>query len=301
MAAVQPAPLLCISIVASTGRVCDKRGTLLGITCLCKVHQKVHMHMAGPMTAEQFHQRVLRGNAQELLRWTPERVAERQRNQERRNQWLEQDAIAVRNVPHQPIVPRPAAPVQPLGQFAQDRQNVHRTETVKMTTDTINRVLKIAVPVDYRWSPRHVSKTVGEIITECNLDPQTCVQFMNRYLAHEDIYNLGLGIYGRVMDGVWHFIKNSEHKADLCRILRSELKDNIGMCLQGNLTRICNVLAGYLDGVGSQETPAERLGREMPKLIEIEDEAKRMDAAKKLLTEVGLPENEWTAWLEALS
>ena len=170
-----------------------------------------------------------------------------------------------------------------------------------MTTDIVNRVLKIAVPEDYRWSPRHVSKTVGEIITDCRLDPHTCVQFMNRYLAHDDIYNLGHGIYGRVMDGVWHYIKNSEHKADLCKILKSELKDNIGMCLQGNLTRICNVLAGYLEGMGPQETPVERLGRELPKLMEIEDEQKRLEEAKKVLAEVGLPEAEWRPWLDAVA
>jgi hypothetical protein len=263
------------------------------------------MTMAGAMTAEQFHRRVLDSNAQQLLRWTPERVAEReQRRADERERmaihaaWLLRQAAA----PAQPpVAPRPAAPVQGLGEFAQDRQNVHRAETVKMTTDTINRVLKIAVPVDYRWALRLVSKTVGEIITECFLDPHTCVQFMNRYLAHEDIYNLGIGIYGRVMDGVWQFIKNSEHKADLCKILKSELKDNLGMCLQGNLTRICNVLAGYLDGVGSHETPVERLGRELPKLFVIEDDEKRLDAAKKVLMEVGLPEEEWTPWLEAVA
>lgn len=314
MAAIEPAPLLCISIVASTGRVCGNRGTLFGITCLCGTHRRRHTMMAGDMTADQFHRRVLDANAQELRKWTPELVAarEQRRADERErmaqhNAWLLRQAAAqagaaARIAPAQPpVVPRPAAPVQGLGEFAQDRQNVHRTESVKMTTDTINRVLKIAVPVDYRWALRVVSKTVGEIITECFLDPHTCVQFMNRYLAHEDIYNLGIGIYGRVMDGVWQFIKNSEHKADLCKILKSELKDNLGMCLQGNLTRICNVLAGYLDGVGSHETPVERLGRELPKLMVIEDEEKRLDAAKKVLAEVGLPEDEWTPWLEAVA
>lgn len=203
--------------------------------------------------------------------------------------------------PAAPAAPRAPIFVQPLAQFAADNQNVHRADSVKMVTETVERVLKIAVPKDYKWSTKHVSKTVGEIITECHLQPNTCVQFMNRYLAHENIYNLGMGIYGRVMDGVWQFIKNSEHKEDLCKILKSELKDNIGMCLQGNLTRICNVLAGYLEGIGSQETPVERLGREMPKLMEIEDDEKRVEAAKKVLSDVGLPEAEWGAWLEAVA
>ena len=315
------APLRCIAVVASTGTVCNKGGMLVGTTCLCTRHRNAKAYETTVfLTPEQFHAHVLAVNATIMRRWTPERVAqlqryrqEQQRLEDERRQLIMREEMArdraaaglpprVPGIPQPPVVPRPEPPpVEGLGQFAQDRQNVHRTETVKMTTDTIKRVLKIAVPVDYRWCPRHVSKTVGEIITECFLDPHTCVQFMNRYLAHEDIYNLGIGIYGRVLDGVWQFIKNSEHKADLCKILKSELKDNLGMCLQGNLTRICNVLAGYLDGVGSHETPVERLGRELPKLFVIEDEEKRLDAAKKVLAEVGLPEEEWTPWLEAVA
>lgn len=306
MNAQHPFPLQCIAVVASTGRVCGIGGMLVGITCLCARHHNVHAHViAQNLTDEQFQGHVLAVNATILRRWTPERVARRQAAVDERRrlvrvgaEWMaRRDAAAAGAAVR---IPAPQ-PVQPLAQFAADNQNVHRTETVKMTTETVNRVLKIAVPGEYRWCPKHVSKTVGEIILECRLQPSTCVQFMNRYLAHDDIYNLGHGIYGRVMDGVWQYIKNSEHKADLCKILKAEMKDNIGMCLQGNLSRICNVLAGYLEGIGSQETPVERLGRELPKLMEIEDEEKRLEAAKKVLMDVGLPETEWGAWLETLA
>jgi hypothetical protein len=295
------APLTCIAIVESTGVVCNKPGMMVGITCLCTRHRNTNAFRSTiPRTDEQFHAYVLDANASILRRrnLALQRADERQRMDEE----LDRRAAAAQAAAA-PVFARraPREPAEPLAEFAQDRQNVHRTESVKMTTDIVNRVLKITVPKEYRWCPRHVSKTVGEIITECRLDPHTCVQFINRYLAHEDIYNLGYGIYGRVLDGVWHYIKSSEHKADLCKILRSELKDNLGMCLQGNLTRICNVLAGYLDGVGSHETPVERLGRELPKLFVIEDEEKRLDAAKKVLAEVGLPEDEWTPWLEAVA
>ena len=104
-----------------------------------------------------------------------------------------------------------------------------------------------------------------------------------------------------MIDGVWQYIRVSENKADLCKILRSELKDSIGMCLAGNLTRICNVVAGYIEGIGSYESPGERLGRLMPKLMEIEDDEARLEAAKKVLIEVGLPKMDWDAWLEAVA
>lgn len=170
-----------------------------------------------------------------------------------------------------------------------------------MTTEAVQCVLKIPVPKEYAWSTKKVSKTPGEIIAECELDPHTCVQFMNRYLQNEDIYGLGAGIYGKVIDGIWQYVRVSENKTDLCKILRSELKDSIGMCLAGNLTRICNVVAGYIDGIGAYESPSERLGRLMPKLMEIEDDEARLEAAKKVLTEVGLPTMDWDAWLEAVA
>jgi len=197
-----------------------------------------------------------------------------------------------------PDVPRP--PPRELEVFAKDKQNVHTRQSVQMTKDVVARVLKIAVPEEYRWNSRIVSKTPGEIITECRLSPNSVAQFVTRYLQNENIYEMGVGIYGKVLDGVWHYVRNSEHKDELCKILRQELQDNIGMCLQGNLSRLCNVLAGYMEGIGPQESPAERLGREMPKLMEIEDSEARMNTARGVLRDVGLPEDEWPPWLEAL-
>jgi len=103
-----------------------------------------------------------------------------------------------------------------------------------------------------------------------------------------------------VLDSVWQYIRNSEHKEDLCKILAQELRDNEGMCLQGNLTRLCNVLAGYLEGVGPQESQVERLGRELPRLMQIEDIEVRMETARVVMRDVGMPEAEWAPWFEAL-
>jgi len=202
-----------------------------------------------------------------------------------------------------PVAPAAPAGPPPRGElevFARDRQNVHTTQSVQMTKDIVARVLKIAVPEEYKWNTRTVSKTPGEIIIECRLRPNSVAQFISRYIASENIYEMGVGIFGKVLDSVWQYVRNSEHKEDLCKILAQELRDNEGMCLQGNLTRLCNVLAGYLEGVGPQESPAERLGRELPKLMEIEDSGVRMDTARGVLRDVGMPEAEWAPWLEAL-
>lgn len=187
-----------------------------------------------------------------------------------------------------------------LGHFARDAQNVHTTVAVKQTKDMVARILKISVPNDFKWNARTCSKTPGEIITECGLSAKGAWQMVAKYCQDEDVYDMGNGIYGRTLDGVWQYIANSPDKRDLCRILRQEMEDNIGMCAQGNLTRLCNILAGYMEGIGVQESPSEILGRKLPLLMEIEDQNVRVQEAYKLLVDTGIPEEQWMSWVEPL-
>jgi hypothetical protein len=225
-------------------------------------------------------------------------------DRQRQRRMMGEEAWAAHVAGLQEAAMRPAQqpPVQrELAEFAADRQNIHTIQSVVMTKAVVERVLKIAVPEEYRWNMRTVSKTAGEIIAECKLTPHEMVEMINRYVRDDDVYEMGKGIYGKVLDGVWQYIRNSADKADLCRILKQELKDNIGMCAQGNLTRLCNVLSGYMDGIGPQESASERLGRELPKLMELENVPERMAKAKALLREVALPETEWAAWLDVMA
>lgn len=187
-----------------------------------------------------------------------------------------------------------------MGLFAQDRQNVHTTRVVELTKEIVNRILKIPVPEEYRWNNNECSKTAGEIITMCKLTPKAAWQMTSKYCQDESIYDLGNGIYGKVLDGVWQYILNSEHKVELCKALKQEMEDNIGMCAQGNLSRLCNILAGYMEGVGPQESLAEILGRELAKIVNIPDMGDRVNAAIGIFKQNHVPDNEWEAWLDPL-
>lgn len=194
----------------------------------------------------------------------------------------------------------PAQAVTDLRHFATDAQNVHRTSTVQMVTRIVKEVLKIAVPEPYKWNMTTCSLTPGEIIIECSLTPSAAWQMQVQYCQANTIYEMEAGIYGKVLDCVWQYIKGSPDRVDLKRILKQELQDNIGMCAQGNLSRLCNILAGYVDGVGSQESKTERLGRLFPPLADIEDIHNRLDAGITILRANEVPEEEWTIWLEPL-
>jgi hypothetical protein len=86
----------------------------------------------------------------------------------------------------------------------------------------------------------------------------------------------------------------------MCAVLKQEMQDNIGMCAQGNLTRVCNILAGFMDGVGSLESVSEQLGRRFGVIAEHPDPEERIKMGADVLRELNVPEKEWPAWLEPL-
>jgi len=162
-------------------------------------------------------------------------------------------------------------PNNALARIANDAQNVHTQLVVEQTKKNVAEILKIPVPELFKWQTKRLSMTYKQIILFCHLSPKSAWQFSSMYCSDATIYDLEPGIFGKVVDGVWQFIKNSPDKADLKKILAAELRDNIGMCAQGNLSRMCNVLQGYLEGIGQKESVNAILGREFPKLMEIED------------------------------
>jgi hypothetical protein len=166
--------------------------------------------------------------------------------------------------------------------------------------DVIKEILKIEVPVEYRWNMKTVSKTMSEIISECELSPASAWQMVAKYCSDERIYDLQSGIYGKVLDCVWQYIKTSTDKEDLKKILKAEMRDNIGMCAQGNLSRLTNILAGYIECVVVVESMADKLGRLLPPLMNIDDLDERLITAARIFVQAELPEDQWEAWASGL-
>jgi len=187
-----------------------------------------------------------------------------------------------------------------IAQFIADPQNVHTSEAVRQTKDIVARVLTIPVPEEYRWHPINSSKTPFEIGLECKLSQKAAWQMISQYAQDVAVYDIEPGIYGKVLDSVWQYVKSSPNKDELCVIARQELQDNVGMCAQGNLSRVCNILSGYLDGVAPPESIADKLGRLLPPLTSIDDAYDRFIQAVVILKDNRVPRDEWTPWLDAL-
>ena len=188
-----------------------------------------------------------------------------------------------------------------LEKIANDAQGVHRKPVVDMVKKTIEVLRKVYVPYEYNYNTISISKTCIEIITECNLSPETTCEFVKRYTLNESIYDFEQGIYGKIIDRIWQYIKNYDKKEELIKILKQELNDNVGTCTQGNLTRICNVLCGYIDGLeGIIDNKNQILGNAFSVLMNLSNESNRLEKAKELLKEHDVNPDEWNVWLEPL-
>jgi len=184
--------------------------------------------------------------------------------------------------------------------FHLDNQNVHRAETVALVKSSVTAIMSLKIEdSDFCWNKDRVSKTPGEIIIRCSLTPAAAVLLIQKYSAADTIYDMVPGIYGKVLDGVLQFIKKSEDSVNLFKILKIELEDNVDMCAQGNLSRLCNVLGGYLEGI-STASIAEILGDLLPPLAFIASLHARHTAATEILRTYSVPEERWSEWLEPL-
>ena len=229
------------------------------------------------------------------------RAAQRERDRARYQRWRarqeirEQFHLGVRR-PDPIIIPERR---EGLAAIANDNQNVHTRLVIEKVKKVIENVTKIPVPPDYQTD---TLKTPGEIILECNLTKRSAWQMMAKYCGDENIYEMGDGIYARVLNSVWQYIKTSSNSEDLKKILRSEMEDNVGMCAQGNLSRLCNILVGYMDEVSvDTKSKNEILGELFSRLLETETEFhNRLDQAEIILRDNQVPEEEWPMWIEPL-
>ena len=72
------------------------------------------------------------------------------------------------------------------------------------------------------------------------------------------------------------------------------------MCAQGNLTRLCNVLQGYIDDM-PKPSIAEVLGDLLPPLMAIKDRRVRREKALQIMRTHNVPDEEHDAWLDELN
>ncbi len=174
--------------------------------------------------------------------------------------------------------------------FGNDAQNVHRTATVSYIKQIFDTLMTIEVPTN--------QKTLGLVLTNCNLSDAATMQAVRFYTEKANIYEID-NAYPRALDAVVAYIEKHPERKELYERVTQELTDNVGMCSQGNLSRICNILSGYIDGVTPPVSKHEIMQNKIS-AIAMDSEGNKIERAKAFMREIGIPETNWGPWIEAI-
>jgi hypothetical protein len=192
-----------------------------------------------------------------------------------------------------------------LERFTRDAQNVHTREANQLVADA-NKELEKAEAISGSL------KQIKERFEERNFGTpekrkQVCKDMKRWYSDAKVMRAVGQmedNDYGyqRLLDKVWGLIQKSKHKEDLEQRLWEEAVDSLGMCTQGHMTRLANVLQGFEEAIEAPkvEIPkGERLQTAMAQIAELPI-GERESAARRVFAELEIPEERQGSWLEAL-
>jgi hypothetical protein len=104
--------------------------------------------------------------------------------------------------------------------------------------------------------------------------------------------------YGDVVDRVWSFIRGHAERTELVVRLAQEISEGVGMCANGKMARLVNVLQGY-DETLDVEPPREMFQSAIAALMS-RPRADREARARELFDEYRIPPEEHDVWLEPL-
>jgi len=199
-------------------------------------------------------------------------------------------------------------PAGTLAAFVADTQNVHTGVVSTQTHEGVTKLLAVPVP---SGQAERTKAFVVRLLKDCMVAKIATQQVATRVHADfEHWYAVSTcraqsdWLYKRVFDGLILTIAanpNGGVKIELFKRLFEEMKDSVGMCCDGHITRLVNVLAGFDDAFAPEVTVAEKVQNLFAELS-----AKECSILEKVaeglrgLRGLKVPEDEWEAWIDAL-
>ena len=207
---------------------------------------------------------------------------------------------------HEEQDPAPAAGT--LRAFVRDGQNVHTRVVSDQTTAGLAKLL--AAPRLDNMSEntkRFIAKLLEASVRGKKLRENQSAAIhrdFNHWYATETCRNVSDHLYRRTMDGLLMTIRevgSSAARTELYLRLVEEMQDSVGMCCDGHITRLVNVMAGFDDAFVPEKSVGEKVQELFAALA-----AKECSLLEKVaegvqnLRKWGVPEDEWEPWIDAL-
>ncbi len=184
-----------------------------------------------------------------------------------------------------------------LRAFATDPQSVHRSSVQNTTQRIVQQILARPVPDDQVTIYEiNLDLANPDIIGWRNEEVKltTLNMFTDEYFTLE-AFSVK---YSDVVDRVWAFIRGHAERMELAVRLAQEISEGTGMCANGKMARLVNVLQGYDESL-DVEPPREMFQSAIAALMN-RPLAEREARARELFTEYRIPAEEHDVWLEPL-
>lgn len=176
--------------------------------------------------------------------------------------------------------------------IANDPQNVHRTEVSEQTNKGLEILLNTPVP------PK---QDIFGILATTYPPNDKMIKDMRKWYKQRNCREENDWLYKRTLDGLWAYIVISNHRVDLLQRLFEEATESIGMCCDGHITRLVNVLVGFDDRVEPSVPVGELLQQRIALISEKEISLhEKVMEALTCMQELNVPAEEQNAWIEAL-
>jgi len=184
-----------------------------------------------------------------------------------------------------------------LRAFATDTQNIHRSSVQESTHKAVLAIVKRPA-----LEGVEVLSEIVESFNDTRIIKWRDVTNKDRAvmeLTHDYFNTMAFDTpYSDVVDRVWAFVRGHANHKDLVRRLAEEVYEGLGMCSNGKMARLINVLQGF-DETLETEAPKEVFQFRMAALRKL-PMADREAAARALFAEFKIPEEEHEAWLDPL-
>ena len=182
----------------------------------------------------------------------------------------------------------PTGPPRTLGEIAINKQSVHTAAVSEQTNRAMEVLLSQTVPV---------TLNVVDVLKFKEKAVKTdVVKWYNVYTCRAPDDRL----YFNALNGLWVLIQAHKEKAELVRRLLEEMKESVGMCCEGHISRLCNVMVGFDDRFSPPVPVGELLQQQISaiaaKEVSVEE---KVCLAWTVFEELKIPMDERDPWIEA--
>lgn len=190
-----------------------------------------------------------------------------------------------------------------LQRIADDSQNTHNRDVRRQTDNNVKLLLEISPPPDQNtmdeirgvWS--RVYRVPGRGVQESQYAD------IRKWYDTETCYTPSDWLYRKVLDCLWARIKLVEDpkiRHQLYIRLQQECAEAFGMCCEGHIGRLANVMVGFDDTFKPQIPVGLILQQKMAVIAQIENVEERFNQARALMAELNVPQEQAVPWLDAI-